>query len=84
MTSTCFKPIICPYPIMTFTPQQRYRLISDTDFISQFTSNIGDISINVIVFVASNVSIQEDEGTPFHIGLNVNLQEDVILTWFFK
>ncbi|GAA3325448.1 hypothetical protein GCM10020331_057390 [Ectobacillus funiculus] len=36
------------------------------------------------VYVAPNVSIRADEGTPFYIGSNTNLQDGVIFTWFIE
>jgi carbonic anhydrase len=77
--SNCFKPFISPNPITTFNSVQRYPTIDDTTFISPFTSVIGDVCIRDNVYIASNVSVRADEGTPFYIGSNVNLQEGVIL-----
>lgn len=75
----CFKPFISPNPITSFNQVQRYPTIDYTAFISPFSSVIGDVFIRDNVYVASNVSIRADEGTPFYIGSNVNLQEGVIL-----
>lgn len=40
---------------------------------------IGDVRIKNNVYVAPNVSIRADEGTPFYISSNTNLQDGVIL-----
>lgn len=40
---------------------------------------IGDVTIKNNVYVAPNVSIRADEGTPFYIGSNTNPQDGVIL-----
>ena len=77
--SDCFKPFISPNPITSFNPVQRYPKIDKTAFVSQFTSVIGDVTIRNNVYVAPNVTIRADEGTPFYIGSNTNLQDGVIL-----
>lgn len=74
-----FAPFISPSPITSFNPIQRYPKIDKTAFISPFSSVIGDVRIKDNVYVAPNVSIRADEGTPFYIGSNTNLQDGVIL-----
>jgi carbon dioxide concentrating mechanism protein CcmM len=74
-----FAPFISPNPITSFNPIQRYPKIDETAFISPFSSVIGDVRITDNVYVAPNVSIRADEGTPFYIGSNTNLQDGVIL-----
>ncbi|ULT59313.1 carbonate dehydratase [Neobacillus drentensis] len=75
----CFKPFISSNPITSFNPVPRFPTIDKTAFISQFSSVIGDVTIKNNVYVAPNVSIRADEGTPFYIGSNTNLQDGVIL-----
>lgn len=77
--SHCFEPFISPNPITSFNPVQRYPKIDETVFVSQFSSVIGDVTIKNNVYVAPNVSIRADEGTPFYIGSNTNIQDGVIL-----
>ncbi|MGE6378363.1 carbonate dehydratase [Peribacillus muralis] len=77
--SHCFKPFISPNPITSFNPVQRFPKIDNTAFISQFSSVIGDVTIRNNVYVAPNVSIRADEGTPFYISSNTNIQDGVIL-----
>ena len=77
--SCCFEPFISPNPITSFNLVQRYPKIDKTAFVSQFSSVIGDVTINNNVYVAPNVSIRADEGTPFYIGANTNIQDGVIL-----
>lgn len=77
--SHCFAPFISPNPITSFNLVQRYPKIDKTAFISPFSSVIGDVTIRNNVFVAPNVSIRADEGTPFYIGANTNIQDGVIL-----
>ncbi|QWG29021.1 carbonate dehydratase [Bacillus mycoides] len=74
-----FAPFISPNPITSFNPIQRYPKIDKTAFISPFSSVIGDVRIKNNVYVAPNVSIRADEGTPFYISSNTNLQDGVIL-----
>jgi carbonic anhydrase/acetyltransferase-like protein (isoleucine patch superfamily) len=77
--SHCFKPFISPNPITSFNPVQHFPNIDKTAFVSQFSSVIGDVTIRDNVYVAPNVSIRADEGTPFFIGSNTNIQDGVIL-----
>ncbi|MGG4267110.1 carbonate dehydratase [Peribacillus simplex] len=77
--SHCFKPFISPNPVTSFNPVQRFPKIDKTAFVSQFSSVIGDVTIRNNVYVAPNVSIRADEGTPFYIGSNTNIQDGVIL-----
>ena len=76
--SHCFKPFISPNPITSSNPVQRFPKIDKTAIVSPFSSVIGDVTIRNNVFVAPNVSIRADEGTPFYIGNNTNLQDGVI------
>lgn len=77
--SKCFEPFISPNPVTSFNPVQRYPKIDETAVISQFSSVIGDVTIKNNVYVAPNVSIRADEGTPFYIGSNTNIQDRVVL-----
>ncbi|MFS0782042.1 carbonate dehydratase [Bacillus sp. 1P06AnD] len=77
--SRCFEPFISPNPITSFNRIQRFPTIDKTAFISPFSSVIGDVAIRNNVYVAPNASIRADEGTPFYIGSNTNLQDGVIL-----
>lgn len=75
----CFQPFISPNPKTSFNPDQICPTIDKTAFISPFTSVIGDVTVKKNVYVAPLVSIRADEGTPFYIGSNTNLQDGVIL-----
>jgi carbonic anhydrase/acetyltransferase-like protein (isoleucine patch superfamily) len=80
VTSTCcFEPFISPNPITSFNPNKKYPVIDPTAVISPFSSVIGDVVIKDNIYIAPNVSIRADEGTPFSIGSNTNLQDGVIL-----
>lgn len=77
--SNCFQPFISANPITSFNTVERYPTISDTAYLSPFSSVIGDVFIRDNVFIAPNVNVRADEGTPFYIGSNVNLQDGVVL-----
>ncbi len=78
-SDACFQPFISPNPITSFNPIQICPTIDKSAFISPFTSVIGDVTIRKNVYVAPLVSIRADEGTPFYVGSNTNLQDGVIL-----
>lgn len=79
-TSTCcFEPFISPNPVTSFNPTQHYPLIDKSAFISPISSVIGAVVIKDHIYIAPNVSIRADEGTPFWIESNTNLQDGVIL-----
>ncbi|MBE9140662.1 ribulose bisphosphate carboxylase small subunit [Nodosilinea sp. LEGE 07088] len=42
-------------------------------------SLIGDVQLGENVIVAPNTSIRADEGAPFHIGANTNIQDGVVI-----
>lgn len=75
----CFEPFISPNPITSFNPVSHVPSIDKSSFISPFSSVIGDVAIRNNVYVAPNVTVRADEGTPFYIGSNTNLQDGVIL-----
>ncbi len=52
--------------------------IDPSVFIGPFSSIIGDVTINANVFISCNVTLRADEGTPFYVGSNTNLQDGVI------
>jgi carbonic anhydrase/acetyltransferase-like protein (isoleucine patch superfamily) len=47
--------------------------------VSPFSSIIGDVTIKDNVYIAPTTSIRADEGTPFFIGSNTNIQDGVVL-----
>ncbi|OPJ61943.1 carbonate dehydratase [Clostridium oryzae] len=66
-------------PITTFSKESIKPSIEDTVFVGPFSSIIGDVRIQKNVFVASNVNIRADEGTPFYIEENTNIQDGVTM-----
>lgn len=71
--------LISANPQTNFNKNSIYPTIDGSAFIGPFSSVIGDVTIEKNVFIACNVTIRSDEGTPFFIGENSNLQDGVIL-----
>lgn len=53
--------------------------IHDSAYVHSFSNIIGDVRIGANVLVAPGTSIRADEGTPFFIGDNSNLQDGVVI-----
>jgi carbon dioxide concentrating mechanism protein CcmM len=53
--------------------------IDATAYVHSFSSIIGDVQVSANVHIAPGVSIRADEGTPFHIGENANIQDGVVM-----
>ncbi|KRE59911.1 hypothetical protein [Paenibacillus sp. Soil750] len=46
---------------------------------SQYSSVVGDVTLSKNVYIAPNATLRADEGTPFYIGENTNIQDGVVL-----
>ncbi|WP_462413025.1 LbetaH domain-containing protein [Neobacillus sp. Marseille-QA0830] len=66
-------------PPTSWNPNPLTPKIHQTALLSPFTFVVGDVTIRENSFAAPFVSIRADEGTPFYIGRNTNLQDGVIL-----
>ncbi|MCX7594871.1 MAG: ribulose bisphosphate carboxylase small subunit [Fischerella sp.] len=53
--------------------------IDPSAFLHSFSNIIGDVRIGANVIVAPGTSIRADEGTPFYIGENTNIQDGVVV-----
>ncbi len=53
--------------------------IHETTFVHPVANIIGDVRIGANVIVAPGTSIIADEGTPFYIGENTNIQDGVVI-----
>ena len=53
--------------------------ISQTAFVHSSSSIIGDVVVGANVIIAPGTSIRADEGTPFYIGENTNIQDGVVI-----
>jgi carbon dioxide concentrating mechanism protein CcmM len=66
-------------PPTSFNWESVFPDIDATAFIGPFSAVIGNVTIKENVFIAPNVTVRADEGSPFIIGANTNLQDGVIL-----
>lgn len=53
--------------------------IHETAYVHSFSNIIGDVQVGANVLVAPGTSIRADEGSPFHIGANTNIQDGVVI-----
>ena len=53
--------------------------IHEAAYVHAFSNIIGDVRIGADVMIAPGTSIRADEGTPFHIGANSNIQDAVVI-----
>jgi carbon dioxide concentrating mechanism protein CcmM len=53
--------------------------IASSAYVHSFSNIIGDVYIGENVMVAPGTSIRADEGFPFHIGENSNIQDGVVI-----
>ena len=53
--------------------------IHHTAYVHAFSNIIGDVRIGENVMVAPGISIRADEGNPFWIGANTNIQDGVVI-----
>ncbi|SEO81113.1 carbonate dehydratase [Paenibacillus sp. OV219] len=74
-----FVRFIGPNPRTSMNPVERSPIIREGTFLSPFTTVIGDVTINTGVFVAPSATLRADEGSPFSIGSNTNIQDGVVL-----
>ncbi|WP_423800684.1 carbonate dehydratase [Neobacillus sp. SAB-20_R2A] len=66
-------------PPTSVNPYPKFPRIHNSAFLSPFTYIVGDVIIQSNTYIGPFVSIRADEGTPFYIGSNSNLQDGVIL-----
>ncbi|PFN96913.1 carbonate dehydratase [Bacillus sp. AFS076308] len=66
-------------PPTSINPNPIFPKIKRTAFLSPFTFVVGDVTIRDHTYVGPFVSIRADEGTPFYIDRDCNLQDGVIL-----
>ncbi len=70
---------IAPNPITSLNPVSVCPCVHPSAYVGPFSSVIGDVTVDKNVFIAPLVSVRADEGTPFYIGEDSNLQDGVIL-----
>jgi carbon dioxide concentrating mechanism protein CcmM len=66
-------------PPTSVNPIPRFPRIHNNAFLSPFTYIVGNVTVENNTYVGPFVSIRADEGTPFYVGSNSNLQDGVIL-----
>ncbi|PLS00998.1 carbonate dehydratase [Neobacillus cucumis] len=66
-------------PPTSINPNPIFPKIKKNAFLSPFTFVVGDVTILDNTYIAPFVSIRADEGTPFYIESDCNLQDGVIL-----
>ncbi len=72
------------FPIMAAPPTPWSRnlaepTIHETAYVHSFSNLIGDVRVGANVLIAPGTSIRADEGTPFYIGDNSNIQDGVVI-----
>ncbi|WP_216596383.1 ribulose bisphosphate carboxylase small subunit [Allocoleopsis franciscana] len=68
-----------PAPPTPWSQQLAEPTIDATVYIHPLTNVIGDVRIGEQVHIAPGVSIRADEGMPFYIGTNVNIQDGAVI-----
>ncbi|WP_069790154.1 ribulose bisphosphate carboxylase small subunit [Cyanobacterium sp. IPPAS B-1200] len=53
--------------------------VDETAYVHSFSNLIGDVTVGSHVMVAPGTSIRADEGTPFYIGDDSNIQDGVVI-----
>ncbi|MFM7424617.1 MAG: ribulose bisphosphate carboxylase small subunit [Elainella sp.] len=53
--------------------------IDQTAYVHSFSNVIGDVKVGANVLIAPGASIRADEGGPFHIGANSNIQDGALV-----
>lgn len=53
--------------------------IHESAFVHSFANIIGDVQVDSNVLIAPGTSIRADEGSPFYIGENTNIQDGVVI-----
>jgi carbon dioxide concentrating mechanism protein CcmM len=53
--------------------------IDETAYVHSFSNIIGDVKVGANVLIAPGTSIRADEGSPFYIGANSNIQDGVVI-----
>jgi carbonic anhydrase/acetyltransferase-like protein (isoleucine patch superfamily) len=68
-----------PNPITSFTPASIGPSIDSSAYVGPYSVIIGDVTVGKNVFIAPLVSIRADEGFPFFIDSDTNIQDGAVL-----
>ena len=68
-----------PAPLTPWDDDQDKPTIAASAYVHPQCSLIGDVYLGENVMIAPNTSIRADEGAPFYIGANTNVQDGVVI-----
>ncbi|NET05370.1 MAG: carbon dioxide concentrating mechanism protein CcmM [Merismopedia sp. SIO2A8] len=68
-----------PAPLTPWDNDQDKPTIAASAYVHPQCSLIGDVYLGENVMIAPNTSIRADEGAPFYIGANTNVQDGVVI-----
>ncbi|MGK7889308.1 MAG: ribulose bisphosphate carboxylase small subunit [Leptolyngbyaceae cyanobacterium] len=68
-----------PAPLTPWDHDQDKPTIAASAYVHAQCSLIGDVFLGENVMIAPNTSIRADEGAPFYIGANTNIQDGVVI-----
>ncbi len=68
-----------PSPSTSWNRKRILPRIAPSAFVDPLATVIGEVNVGENVFIGPGVSVRADEGTPFHIGADTNLQDGVTL-----
>jgi carbon dioxide concentrating mechanism protein CcmM len=74
-----FQSNVTASPLTPWSKSSVEPKIHPSAYVHAFSNVIGDVRIGENVMIAPGISIRADEGTPFAIGANTNIQDGVVI-----
>ena len=74
-----FQSNVTASPLTPWSKSSIEPNIHPSAYVHAFSNVIGDVRIGENVMIAPGISIRADEGTPFAIGANTNIQDGVVI-----
>ncbi len=74
-----FQSNVTASPLTPWSKSSVEPKIHTSAYVHAFSNVIGDVRIGENVMIAPGISIRADEGTPFAIGANTNIQDGVVI-----
>ena len=74
-----FQSNVTASPLTPWSKSSIEPNIHPSSYVHAFSNVIGDVRIGENVMIAPGISIRADEGTPFAIGANTNIQDGVVI-----
>jgi carbon dioxide concentrating mechanism protein CcmM len=74
-----FQSNVTASPLTPWSKSSIEPKIHPSAYVHAFSNVIGDVRIGENVMIAPGISIRADEGTPFAIGANTNIQDGVVI-----